>query len=465
MGFLPKKIFPKKSPVIVEGVSNYVSGIGHAVAPGAVKKPAPTPVDAENLAGTDEPTIFTTFMVLYYGFFGLTLLINPSLHAMDGPFTNPMAYWTTIDDDLAFAFRLAGACFLTLVLGPFTDELFGGVGVQMKAFTEQMFIANLLAFFIFVYYGFWSPLDTAVSFMWRGQAVASSVILAWNLIELVTGTQLKAYYSDINAALYGFFGITLVAAPKLFFGPGSPVAYWTVWDDLSLFTARSLGFGLLAIAGMGFYYMSKDAFCKQMTFFNLVNIAIFIEPAFGSGKSSVDAMWEIQLVINLFIALVGVYLELSGTTGGFPCSFSCPSCGANVASLNLFNVFWFGGFAAGFLYGPNELFGPTGMAATMMGQPMFTVDGGETATWFAKAWALTELTIVLGPYIFGCAPTAVCKQTVVQYLIFPAMFAYGLYAYEIFNATMVIPLAAFNFILFIIGIYAVWPTVSGEAML
>lgn len=455
MGFFPKKLFPKKTPAIVEGVSNYVSGVGHAVAPSAVSKPEGKPVDSETLAGNDEPTFFTTFMVLFYGFFGLTLLINPSIHALDGPFPNPMAYWTTIDENTTFAFRLAGACFLTLVLGPFTDELFGGVGVQMKAFTEQMFIANLLGFFIFVFYGFWSPLATAVPFMWRGQAVLASVILAWNLIELVTGSQLKAYYSDINAALYGFFGISLVAAPKLFFGPGSPVAFWSDWDDLSLFTARSLGFALLAIAGMGFYYMEKNAFCKQMTFFNLVNIALFIEPAFGNGKSSVDAMWEIQLVINLFIALVGIYLELSGNTGGFPCTFSCPPCGANVASLNLFNVFFFGSFAAGFLYGPNELFGPTGMAATMMGQPMFTVDGGETATWFAKAWGVAELVIVLGPYVFGCNPTAVCKQTVAQYLIFPGMFAYGIYAYDIFNPTMVIPLAVFNFILFCVGLYAV----------
>ena len=311
MGFFPKKLFPKKTPAIVEGVSNYVSGVGHAVAPSAVSKPEGKPVDSETLAGNDEPTFFTTFMVLFYGFFGLTLLINPSIHALDGPFPNPMAYWTTIDENTtcaicivhtaldtlicirlshrpcesaypldgsppdcsrSFAFRLAGACFLTLVLGPFTDELFGGVGVQMKAFTEQMFIANLLGFFIFVFYGFWSPLATAVPFMWRGQAVLASVILAWNLIELVTGSQLKAYYSDINAALYGFFGISLVAAPKLFFGPGSPVAFWSDWDDLSLFTARSLGFALLAIAGMGFYYMEKNAFCKQMTFFNLVNI-------------------------------------------------------------------------------------------------------------------------------------------------------------------------------------------------
>ena len=118
-------------------------------------------------------------------------------------------------------------------------------------------------------------------------------------------------------------------------------------------------------------------------------------------------------------------------------------------------VFFFGSFAAGFLYGPNELFGPTGMAATMMGQPMFTVDGGETATWFAKAWGVAELVIVLGPYVFGCNPTAVCKQTVAQYLIFPGMFAYGIYAYDIFNPTMVIPLAVFNFILFCVGLYAV----------
>ena len=72
--------------------------------------------------GDDESTVFTTFMILYYGFFGITLLVYPRLHCADGPFPNPLAYWTTISDETEFVFRLAGTAILTLVIGPFLDE-------------------------------------------------------------------------------------------------------------------------------------------------------------------------------------------------------------------------------------------------------------------------------------------------------------------------------------------------------
>ena len=73
----------------------------------------------------DEATIYTTFMVIFYGFFGLTLLFYPYIHAAS---YNPMAYWTSMTDQLAFSFRIAGSTMLAIVLGPFLDEIFGGPG-------------------------------------------------------------------------------------------------------------------------------------------------------------------------------------------------------------------------------------------------------------------------------------------------------------------------------------------------
>ena len=57
-----------------------------------------------------------------------------------------------------------------------------------------------------------------------------------------------------------------------------------VWEgELDLLTGRSLGFTLLALAGMGYYYMPMGSFCKQIFIFNLANMGLFIIPAFYGG--------------------------------------------------------------------------------------------------------------------------------------------------------------------------------------
>ena len=116
--------------------------LGYGAAPIEFKPSDPIlPISTEP-AAVDEPTIFTSFMVLYLGFFGLSMLLYPWVHAADVSPWNPMAYWTTIDDKLAFSFRIAGASFLVIALGPFYDELFNGEGVRMQAFTEQCAMLN-----------------------------------------------------------------------------------------------------------------------------------------------------------------------------------------------------------------------------------------------------------------------------------------------------------------------------------
>ena len=127
-------VAPAATPTIVPGTT--------AVSYAAVETHAPTATVSD-----DEPTIFTTFMIVYYGFFGLSLLIHPYVFAAS---YNPLPYWTSMSDELAFAFRITGGAFLTLVLGPFMDEMFGGVGVVMSAFTRQLVFANTAIFLVFL---------------------------------------------------------------------------------------------------------------------------------------------------------------------------------------------------------------------------------------------------------------------------------------------------------------------------
>ena len=43
------------------------------------------------------------------------------------------------------------------------------------------------------------------------------------------------------AAVYSFFGITLAVAPKLCWGPESPLSYWTEMDESGVWFGRAVG--------------------------------------------------------------------------------------------------------------------------------------------------------------------------------------------------------------------------------
>jgi hypothetical protein len=420
-----------------------------------------TPVAPGATAPDDDvATIFTTFSVLYYGFFGLTLLVFPWVHAM--PSVNPLSYWTSIDDSLAFAFRLAGGAFLTIVLGPFLDEIFGGIGVQMKAFTRQVTIFNLIGFFLFEYYAFYDPLTNAVPFMWKAQAVIAAVILGWNIFEAVPDALLADSYVLFNTLLYSGFGFSLAAAPSLFFGPPSPVAYWTQWADVDLFCGRSLGLTLICLITTGYFLTSGSAgFAKMLTAFNAINTGLFCLPVFLGGASAVESMWSIQLVLSIPILMVGLYLEITGLTGSWSLSIACPKWGPNPETFNMINLIWYLPFVLGFAYDPNMLFG----ASAITGMPMFTITFGETAIWFGRAWGAGILMLILAPYVFSFPAAKVSKMMTLSYVLFLGLFGYGYFATSMFNVTIMLPLMAVNFLLTIFGIYVCLPGQAGEPML
>ena len=43
------------------------------------------------------------------------------------------------------------------------------------------------------------------------------------------------------AAVYSFFGVTLAVAPKLCWGPESPLSYWTEMDESGIWFGRCVG--------------------------------------------------------------------------------------------------------------------------------------------------------------------------------------------------------------------------------
>ena len=153
------------------------------------------------------PTLYEKFTLFYIGFFGITLVINPSIHAADGPYPSPMAYWTTISDQTTFAFRFLGISFLSVVLAP---KFFGMSSFAFVKMTAAMAVGS---FFLFAWYGLWAPLDTAVTKMWKIQAYVQGAYAGWALI--VANGITRESYSAFVAAYYSFFGVSLMIAPEV----------------------------------------------------------------------------------------------------------------------------------------------------------------------------------------------------------------------------------------------------------
>lgn len=449
MGFM-SKITPKKTPAVLK-----------PLVPGTSSKNlAPVPMDASGLPDDDEPTVFTTFSVFYLGFFALTLLIYPSVHAADGPFTNPMAYWTTITPTMAAIFRIVGCGFLTLCVGPFLDEIFGGSGVSMMAFARQAALLNVLTYVLFTFYGFYAPVEYEIAFMWQIQAAFAGLLVGWSFVEVVPTGTLKSAYTAIICFEFAGFAFPLASMPEFFFGANSVVAYWKTWGDMAVITANSLGVGMIACFLIGYIYFGKEGgFTKLCTVWNVVVTGITCIPAFYGGDSAVASMWQIQVCMQIPFLVIGLYLELAGATGPWTlCPTVCPpKWGANAPSFMMAALIFNLPFIGGFYYDPNFLFGPS----NPLGVPMFYTDLNETALWFGKMWATVTLVTMMGPYLFGLPFAKVMKQMTIAFLLYTIFFIYVIFFYPTaMNVIMVGPVTGINFLFVVFGFYSL--SQSGE---
>lgn len=413
-------------------------------------------------------TLFSKFMLFYYGFFGVTLFLNASVHAVDGPFPNPLAYWTTLSAESIFFARIGGLGMLILVLSPAYFDM------AHSGFIKATLAVNTVIWLVFIVYSFYPPaaMATAISLVWKAQtlfagAVVGCSVLEYNsLFELPSARDLPVFinnFAKFLAIYFGGFAVALMTIPDILFGPPSPLAYWTVWGDLAMLPARSFGFTMLAVIVCGYLWHEDRKFLKMTNIFNLIFIPFFIQPAFYGGESAVAWIWQAQLALQIPIALINLHLEYMGRLADWgSLKFSCPACGLNVETFLMVNLFFYLPFVLAFLTDPNAMFGPSAPS----GMPMFTEDMNETALWFGRSWAVGTLLVVLGPYLFGFAPIKVAKQLLILYASSVPLFVYYLMTSTIFNPTMVIPMTLLNVFFLAWNAYLVYQSTSqGEPLL
>ena len=83
------------------------------------------------------------------------------------------------------------------------------------------------------------------------------------------------------AAVYSFFGLTLLAAPSFFWGPSSKLCYWTVMDESGIWFGRCVGLWMAAITLSPYYAgISKSALVKMYLPVNIGLLGLFLQAAF-----------------------------------------------------------------------------------------------------------------------------------------------------------------------------------------
>merc|ERR1712167_296503 len=105
-----------------------------------------------------------------------------------------------------------------------------------------------------------------------------------------------------------------------------------------------MGFCAFALGYIYFYSNIDQGFKKMLTVWNVIIFALMVTPAYYGGASAIPAMWKIQLVIQVPLVVIGLYLEITGDTGP-----------------------WKIAFVGVFLYDANAIMGPN----SITGFPMF----------------------------------------------------------------------------------------------
>ena len=119
------------------------------------------------------------------------------------------------------------------------------------------------------------------------------------------------------AAIYSFFGVTLMVAPKTCWGPDSPLSYWGVMDASGIWFGRAVGIWMTAVTLSPYYAgISKSTLAKVYLPINLATMVLFVQAAFympgvtGPGKNALlpFSLWLTQVPIAAVLTIMNLIL-------------------------------------------------------------------------------------------------------------------------------------------------------------
>ena len=190
-------------------------------------------------------------------------------------------------------------------------------------------------------------------------------------------------FTKVMCLYWGFFGITLVAYPKLFAVDGLPIsnptAYWTTLSPETCFAFRLAGGSFLLIAFAPKYFrMGLDGFVKMMLFGNFLTFNLFLYYGFYKPfDTAVPMMWKAQGYICAAV--------LGWNIVEFVYPYQLKT------NFNLFLAFFFGFFGVALSAAPSIMFGPPSPVA-------YWNEWGDLPDMAARSLGFTVLTLVS----YGC---------------------------------------------------------------
>ena len=123
----------------------------------------------------------------------------------------------------------------------------------------------------------------------------------------------------LMAAVYGGFGFTMFPMVNFFYGPDSPIAYFTETSEFQTFFARVTGLlFIMIVLGPYAFGVPFEAAAKQYLVWNIFSLPMFVQAAFyfktaGPGVNAVTPfnMWIPQIAIGVVFLILNVLVVTS----------------------------------------------------------------------------------------------------------------------------------------------------------
>ena len=121
------------------------------------------------------------------------------------------------------------------------------------------------------------------------------------------------------AAVYGSFGLTMFPGVNFFYGPESPIAYFTETSEFQTFFGRNVGLlFIMVVLGPFVFGVPYEAACKQYLVWNILSLPLIVQAAFyletsGPGVNAVLPvnMWVPQVAIGVVMLVLNVLVVMT----------------------------------------------------------------------------------------------------------------------------------------------------------
>jgi len=245
-------------------------------------------------------------------------------------------------------------------------------------------------------------------------------------------------FKAFTQVFFGFFALTLMAMPSIFFSETAIIPYglMTFWNTAMTvqteFFAHALGIQMALLVLAPFFGAPNSPYFKSMFLATMGFIAFFVYMIYGFDDLMVE--WYCFLYVPIFalIATFALYyakksgVSEAGLLGSF--KFFVPMVCSKAKRWEIFVQLYIGFFAATLLVYPSMFWADSALVP----QGLMTFWPGSiapTTMWFAKSQGCIMLILMLGPQL-GVPSVTFLKLVAIGMFASAGLFSYIIYGFE-----------------------------------